>query len=329
LHWLAEMNRELAEKFLKWKAEHQDFALVKTEAITLVEYLAAHVFVDYEPAEFSTFNARLEKWLLNLETEEKQKLLFSMIPHILYVGKREFNSLYRSAYRGQIARWIIDKGGLDILNSNFDTNLKNAFKNTWICPLTDSLRINSFLKINSCSGHDLRPDWRSLFNLGSDVKIKDYVQRMGIQRIVLLEDFIGSSNQSKLAVKYACETLSNCEVMLCPLIICAEGHAIFSDLASTIDNLAYDPVLVINENVKFSSTAAIGEPSLFSEVRKLNTEMATKIEVSVNGPNGLDGYGDCGALVVMQTNCPDNSHRMIWAKTQAWQPLFPRVDRQY
>ena len=205
----------LAEKLTAWKLEPQETAKVSMEIISLVEDLAQRLFNDYEPAEISNFYMRLDKWLSNFAEEEKQKLLLRMITHIFFVGKKEFNSLFRSAYRGSITRWIIDAANLDILNETYIENLGTALKGTWFCPLTDSFRINSFLKINSCSGHDLRPDWLSLHHLGSIDKINRYMSENGIARIVLLEDFIGSSDQVLNVVEAACSSFSAVQFLVC------------------------------------------------------------------------------------------------------------------
>jgi hypothetical protein len=37
------------------------------------------------------------------------------------------------------------------------------------------------------------------------------------------------------------------------------------------------------------------------------------------------GFGDCQALVVFETGCPNNSVPILWKQTGEWQPLFPRV----
>jgi hypothetical protein len=318
------MAEELRDKLLRWKSTSNLDSELSLEMITLVEYLAVRVFTNYEPAEHQSFFVRLGKWLNNFSDEDSQKTLLQLVPHLLYLGRDEFNSLYRAAYGANIARWLVELESIELSSENYTDQLKNAYKKTWITPLTDSLRINSFLKINSSSGHKVRPDWRALSHLGCPDRISEYMKREGIERVAMVEDFVGTSTQSRDTIQFACQTFPHIQFMVCPLVVCLEGDVIFNRLASSISNLKYDPVLVLRENTALRCGSVAGEPNLFARIRELHREIATKIGYNIAD---IDGYGHCGSLTAMHTNCPDNSHTMLWEETDNWTPLFPRVRR--
>jgi hypothetical protein len=75
-----------------------------------------------------------------------------------------------------------------------------------------------------------------------------------------------------------------------------------------------------------------GEDALFTATR----ELINRIHLTVsNGvvpnpfikPYGPFGFADTGALVVMHSNCPDNTVPIIHHSSDTWDPLFPRSSR--
>ena len=56
------------------------------------------------------------------------------------------------------------------------------------------MRINAFYHLNNISGTSYRPDWLSLAKFGDRKAIADFLAAGGIERIVLLEDFVGSGD---------------------------------------------------------------------------------------------------------------------------------------
>jgi hypothetical protein len=247
-----------------------------------------------------------------------------LVPHILYVGQKEAYSLFRAAFRKNIFNWIIEELGLMLSDLEFSQKAEIGQNETWICPLTDSLRINSFLKINRYSGHSFRPDWRSLERLGSYDRIRDYMASERIKRVALVEDFIGSSLQALDAVKNVCTNLPEIHFLLCPLVICETGDNAFKELATRTSNLRYDPVLVLHNRMKLMCSTSADEPELFGRIRALHPRIANLIGCA---EVDIDGFRNCGTLYAMQSNIPDNSHRMLWGKSNEWEPLFPRIHR--
>ena len=74
-----------------------------------INSLEKWLYKSYEPDKFSDgdFQQRLIKWLDNVASEADKKTLFSLLPNLFYIGPVEFEELYRCAYDGPIARWLI------------------------------------------------------------------------------------------------------------------------------------------------------------------------------------------------------------------------------
>lgn len=164
-----------------------------------LEMLDRCLYSTYEPSQppKDCFDTRFTKWLRNLENdEEAQKTLFRMAADLFYVGPDEFHELYRLAYNGPIARWLIDEESIDITAGDAQARLQDAVRSTWFCPITDSMRISSFYHVNNIpTRSNLRPDWRSVAALGDPHKVSQYMADGRFTRLVLLEDFIGGGSQ--------------------------------------------------------------------------------------------------------------------------------------
>ena len=196
------MTIKLMERFKAWDAIENDPDL-ESGSLSLVLYLAKKVYSDYEPSGLRPFMLRLDKWLGNVATDADQKVLISLLSHLFFAGRGEFESLYRSTLTN-VYRWLAEVTAADISDPHLDGVLNAELRRTWICPITDSLRINSFLKINGISGHDHRPHWRSLAKFGDVSKIQQYIDDNLIKRLVLVEDFVGSGGRlSPLSISRA------------------------------------------------------------------------------------------------------------------------------
>ncbi len=301
-----------------------------------VQFLEEKLFCDYEPTKgpHPEFWARFENWIENFGVESDQKTAFQIIPKLFYVGQEEFHTLYRVAANGSVARWLIN-----ILNLMFDTpdaerQLREAFAKTWFCPITDSMRINSFYHLNGIrTGHDLRSDWLSLSQIGNADTIKRYIQVNGIDYIVLLEDFVGSGSQISDAVSYAASLANDIgvQVLLLPIIVCPKGVSTFNSLATAHSNLSVNFVIELQGEDFISATPVYGEEKFSTEVRALAVSTYDKVRGHsgpwIGKPYTPFGYKSTGGLVVMFSNCPDNTLPFIHHNSSSWNPLFPRSSR--
>lgn len=311
-----------------------------------IAHLERWLFKSYEPDKFNSgdFWHRLNECFSKLNTDAEKQSIFHLVTKILYLGPVEFEELYRCAYDGPIARWLVDLEGIDVFATDASVKLKQAARETWFCPVTDSFRVNAFFHINNLSvGTSLRPDWRSLCELADEGKLNNYCVANGIKRLVLLEDFVGGGSQSMSAVHFAATLTHGLNVLFVPLVICPGGHTRALALervlcAKRADSLRYEAVLRLPDNAFLTPTSApidIDDPML-GVLRQ--TIEDTYIRVSGGAPLGTKPYHPygypvnkpTGSLVVMYSNTPDNTLPLIhWRPAgSSWSPIFPRHTRE-
>jgi len=303
-------------------------------------HLEKRLYQTYEPAHppEPNFRSRLENWLDNVSPDYKnERALFNSITDLFYVGPVEFRELYRSAYNGPIARWLIDDAGIMLDDPDADKKLEAAVLETWFCPISDSMRINSFYHVNNVSsGWDYRPDWRSLEKFGSLKKIKDYCSG-NIKRLVILEDFVGGGSQMQDAIEFASHLKSELSILVVPLIICPKGDKVAKSLEAML-GIKYSPVLVLDERSFVYDYGKNDEKESIKLIKKLAFHTYSKVADGVP-PFTKDIHGDfkkpyhplgwnkTGGLVVMYSNTPDNTLPLYHWKSSQWCPLFPRHSR--
>ena len=323
------MNDRLSKLLRDWALRDWD---VEDEVFldhSAIQYLARKVFDDYEPAQFDQFEDRLDRWIHNVDEEKDQQTLFLLLNYFFFIGRSEFESLCRAAYNGHVLRWLVDQIGVDIADPAAMHALDNGVAETWFCPITDSMRINSFLKVNKLMGKSHRPDWRSLTKFGDPKKIMQYVVDNKIRRIVLLEDFVGSGTQMRSAIKYAANISADIEILTLPLVVCPAGHQVGCNLAERHANVSYEPAMLISPSTLIKADPQPNEPPLFQTIRDFIVRVSGKLGEPAPDVESrrYHGYKGTGAVVALYSNCPDNSLPIIYDETEEWQPLFPRITR--
>ncbi len=337
------MKNPIEEKVSQW--DFYDAIDIKTRKpqvnyplINLqIRFLERWLFNDYEPSKGPSpdFASRLEHWILSnaKESEEDQKHLFRLVPHMFFVGRAEFDTLYRAAFNGPIARWLIDQNNLYLDDPTSSVKLKAAIDATWFCPITDSMRINGFYHVNNIAGRDYRPDWRSIARFGSKARICRYIRDEKIQQIVLIEDFVGSGSQMKKAVEFASRLPGKIPILILPLIVCPEGAELGESLVNIHKpRISYSSVVSLKKNVFITPTPVAGEDELYSKIRELVVRLYEKVSgkkwpIDLSKPYGPYGYRDTGGLFVSYANCPDNTLPIVHNTYTTWEPLFPRATR--
>ncbi|KPW96704.1 hypothetical protein ALO75_03234 [Pseudomonas syringae pv. coryli] len=297
------------------------------------ETLATHLFHQFEPTKKISqrisrdFMIRLESWLACFESDEDRWIAFRSIEYLFFVGQQEFEELYRCAYEHIIKPWLTDIAGIDIFSDDAVEQLVGELKATWPCPVTDSLRINSFLHITGLEGQSIRPDWLSLKELATAEKIDAYRIKKGIKYLVLIEDFVGSGGQLCRALKFASENFKG-PILIIPLIICAPGDREVRAAVEKLknENLHYYPVSVLSDSCLISKDPTDGEPSLFSKLRNVLKTGYEKMDCLLDGNEF--GWKEIGSLVVMYSNCPNNTPPIYHQASSTWTPIFPRSERE-
>ncbi len=299
---------------------------------SLYELLASQLFCQYEPTKVIShrvtrdFLIRLENWLEGFKNDEDRWAAFCSIEYIFFIGREEFEELYRCAFQS-ILKWLVDLERLDIFSPNFEENMLSTQKVCWPCPVTDSLRINGFLHYTGLRGQELRPDWMSLRELGAPEKINAYVKNNNIKYLALLEDFVGAGGQISRVLKFAASTFDG-PILVAPLVICAPGHRKIEALLAELGrkNITYEPVVVLDDACLIGRENNPKEPKLFEQLRSALKAGYECIAEPLDGE--AFGWKDVGSLSIMYSNCPNNTPPMYYYNSKNWKPVFPRATRR-
>jgi hypothetical protein len=327
------MNAELAALLRGWALSMPHGALFE-EIQTQLEYLFEELYIEYEPTRGAhlDFWERLNQWLNNVPSEDDKKILLQLIPYIFFLGPREMECLYRASFKHQIFSWLIESITNNLGDPTLPNILDGLIESSWFCPITDSMRINAFYHYNGLVGRDYRPDWRSLAEFGDISRIEAYIARENIERIVLLEDFVGSGSQMFHAVKFAARLPLHLPVLVVPLVISPTADRVVNILTKRYSNVAVRPVLTLSPSSLIKEDPSSSEIQLANSVRLLAKLFEPQMIAGLAPPAAAKWYGPfgfdkSGALIVMHTNCPDNALPLIHHVAPQWRALFPRSSR--
>ena len=341
---------ELRDLVRKWDSENSDSRY--DFILNRLDYYATREWRVYLPAEHPDFNAsymeRLATWIDNVADEADQKLLLEYALHISFFSHDDFAALYRTALDREVTRWVAKQIGAQLQSNGIrgfqDLIHSQIHRHTWFCPVTDSMDINEFYKVNHLKGVGHRPHFATLQMLAEccteqDPKLANNIVYYmnnpsldptnplpSLERIVLLEDIVGSSSQCIKAVQWAVTNL-NKPVLFVPLILCPNGAKVLRQVVQNSNgSLAVQPVIELcrsdllgdeRENVR-------GWP-IAEKLENLISRCDTQT------PFNYDpfGYRKTGCSLVTFSNTPDNTPPIVHdkAKSGAWHPLFPRIFR--
>lgn len=315
---------KLTEIPVSWDAAAED-DILEPGALSYIRFLGAKLFDDYEPVQFQSFDTQLLDWLNNVEDLADQKTLFALLADLFFVGRNEYAALYRSAYNGAISSWIIDVCNLPIFATDIDFQIRQKLNDSWICPMTDSLRINGFLKTNNLVSQSIRPDWLSITELADLDKVRSYISKKEIKNLILIEDFVGSGIQANNVLKFLGDHFQGLNVLFIPLIVAPQGDFKLTDLCSNFPHIHYAPQLVLPETSIVSNEPKFGEPRHHPAARALFNKISDRFHLLPH--ETMYGFKSTGSQVVMYSNCPNNTLQVYHHEGDGWAPLFPRVRR--
>lgn len=316
--------------FEEWQ-RGEERARACSDLVAKYELYAARLFVDYEPLITpieevpKEFFSRLDKWLRNYPLDDDQWNAFKLIDNIFFVGRHELNELYRLAFEHIASDWLAECEGLKFDDPKFANKLTDVRNRTWFCPISDSLRINAFRHINHVSSPDYFPDWRSLEKFGDPEKVRAYIAESGISHLVLVEDFVGTGKQVSPALEFLKKEIQIPALVL-PLIICPKGDETLTAFDDPDRKHFYRPVLRLPNDCMIPEIGVAGEPEAVVRNRSL---VESYRHLTTDGrPYGFQTASPAiGSLVVMHTNCPNNTINPIHVHKPNWLPLFPRSKR--
>lgn len=330
--------QDLEKLVYEWETQQYDPETRKPYGAVLEEirFHGDHRYWQFTPAlaDRPTFEERLADWISNCwPNAVHQKILLQLIPHLQFVDRDDLIALYRAAFNGPIYRWIMNQVNINLLEepAAIHQRVDEAVHQTWFCPITDSMDIAQFHHANEISGKSYRPAWRDLSEFGDVEKIRKYVAKNNVHRLVLLEDFVGSGTQVRAPIRFAIDALSpQVPIMVCPLVISEAGIEPIQAFAGNAA-FTFEPVFTVPAQVHVHESPTAGEEPLLTEVRQVVINTFPRVRTPMPWESGdlayAFGFGSLGMLLVLYTNCPNNTLPLIWHESPQWKPLFPRVSR--
>lgn len=339
----------------KWDFEMTADASAKSEYGFILDQLDYHATKEwrvYLPAENPVFNPsyieRLAAWVGNVTVEADQKLLLKYASRISFFSHDDFAALYRTAMDREISRWVASQIPARLEPYGWQSFHKlverEIHRHTWFCPITDSMDINEFYKVNHLKGVGHRPGFAMLEMLATKAgnpnpqlaenvryymataSVDQFNQPIPLKRIVLLEDIVGSGSQCLDAVRWAVANLGK-PVLFVPLILCPNGMQVLRDEeALSGGRLTVRPVIELRRSDLLGPERQ-GEPGwpITVDMEDLATRCAARASINMD----TFGYGSTGCSLTTFSNTPDNTLPIVHHKPAngSWEPLFPRIFR--
>jgi hypothetical protein len=346
---------ELRAMVREWDREYtgrpEDSSYYET-ILNELDYHAIREWRVYLPATNPDFNPsymeRLAAWIGNVADMADQKLLLEYARYITFFSHDDFAALYQTAFDREIKRWVASQlgTGLDVIGGKalHDLVEQQTHRRTWFCPVTDSMDINEFYKVNHLKGVGHRPGFATLQVLAEDCAQPDPVLAQNLvhymsnpsldpcdpsptlERLVLLEDVVGSGTQCLKAVRWAVANLGK-PVLFVPLILCPNGAA-----SLRLEEQQSNGRLTVRPVVELRRCDLLG-PERNGEagwpIADKVEDLATRYAPMASAYMDTFGYKETGCSLTTFSNTPDNTLPIVHhaPPTGTWAPLFPRVFR--
>lgn len=301
-----------------------------------IEFLERELFHEYSVTahgQHSSFGSRLARWIGNLASDADRQNLYRVLAHLFFIGKKEQDAAYRTAYSKHVMQWLMKNSNIDPFDPNAGILLEQEVAATRFTEITDSFGIRDFCLTNEIQTEALRYKWEGNTNnwnaadFRRDVLRENRVNEIPRRNLVLFEDFVGSGSQMLRAVDLAVRIGPDVNVLLCPLFICPDGFTQAINRSNAFNHFSFSPVLAFEKRFFISGYRTAGENSDFERVRRLLLKIHPKIQGGLQ-EYGPFGYEQTGAFVVPHSNCPDNTVPAIHKKRDgSWDPLFLRNSR--
>lgn len=294
------------------------------ETLKEIRFHAKLRYWQFTPTYATDFESRVIEWLSNPGLEDRDRgALLDLIPEVQFIDRDDMFALYRVAFKQQISRWLMDQVGLNFAQgeSALKREIGAAIRQTWLCPITDSMDIGQFCHVNGIRAAFHRPQWQTLRGFGSIEKIQAFLKENALKRIVLLEDLVGSGKQAKEVLAFAKEKLvPEYPVLFVPLAISVVGLKNLRSTCKAYPQMRIEPVLTLPLSVHVREEPLSGEPPFVENAR-------TIIEKNKGRFRHPFGFRRVGSLLVSYANCPNNAPQLLWGDGRRWRGLFPRVSR--
>lgn len=347
---------ELRKKVQEWDQVNPDGSPIAqakyTSILTQIEYHAKNEWKVYLPAENPGFSSnymeRLAAWIGNVSTEDEQKLFLEYALQISFFSHDDFLALYRTALYREVFPWIARIGNVKLDGqspSDFCNMVSDLVSHrTWYCPITDSMDINKFCKVNHLTGIGHHPGFATLqmqaehpTNPNSQIA-DDWIRYMdcpnndpvhphpSLSYLVLLEDVVGSGSQCLSSVRWAVKNF-NVPILFIPLILCPNGSSLLqNEEINSSGKLSVRPIIELSRSDLLGPERQnVPAWRISSNLEDLATRYKSRLSVGMNE----FGYESTGCSVATFSNAPDNTLPIVHysCPKKTWNPLFPRVFR--
>jgi len=345
---------ELNAKVRYWDSQHSGDPKAKAKYSIILDQLNYHAVREwklYLPAEHTDFNLsymeRLAAWIGNVTNEDDQKLLLEYALCISFFSHDDFAALYRSAFNREVTRWVAEQVGATLTNGVLAFNQllqKHIHRETWFCPVTDSMDINEFYKVNHLKGIGHRPAFATLAMLAEKTgtpnpelarNVIEYMANPGLnprhpsralQRLVLLEDIVGSGSQCIDSVRWAVSNIPK-PILFIPLILCPNGvEALQREVQQSGGRLTVRPIVQLQRGDLLGPERQGQQGWPITEAME---DFAERYAPRASRNMDMFGYLDTGCSLATFANTPDNTLPIVHHKSANgdWEPIFPRIYR--
>lgn len=327
------VTKELYELIHKWEEDARSDPRDKSSFGAVLDEILFHAnirFHDYiQYRDEGEFSFRLKKWLDNVSNDRDKKILFKLLPYIMFIDRPQMLSLHRDAYRRIIIPWVSISRlhASDILSINYENKVYSLLREYQLLSITQSFDNPDFLNANNLTGLP-KP-----IILGED---KNKVSAMlpkydeSLKGLILFEDFVGTGKTARNVVIEVINHINpKWRLLFIPLIILERGLTLLNNERELSGRVTIEPVLVISNNSCIQKDAYRGEPDEFRYVRALVKSTAKKVLERYGDhddpPDNPFGYKGSGALLVTCHNTPNNSLPLIYHRSPSWFALFRRI----
>ncbi len=294
------------------------------------QYLGKALYADFErdgAPGVRPFLSRLEDWVLGAPDDDNRRKLFEMLFYIRFVARQEMHCLYQSAYRGNIIRWLMNRANIP-MTPDWEEELDGPLRTLWIGSASDSFHLDSFFHVTEAKSLTARrPAWLDIAEFGTPDRVAAHMDRHGLERIAVLEDFVGTGTQIRPALEFLLDLPNSPEILVCPMFSTALAFDRLKDLL-TSPKITYDPVALLSGSNLMPEILNYPEPPEFAAFRRCIEELHSLVGHPVSTALSPYGFGRMGALLVQFGNTPDNCPPVIWNDSDRWRSLFPRKRRE-
>ena len=272
--------------------------------------------VDQLVSEWDTYNGstitteRVVDYLRQFGDDRKQRMIFTLLKKIYFVGRAEERKLLQTSYR------LLEQ----TMKERYNNWKRDQIRISYCGPYgkSSSLLARQFAKVNgfTVKWGMMRP--RLLQQSAAD----------GVRDVVIVDDFCGTGETLEGHLASLANQVSNDQIVhLFILVGMSGGVDRINRAADSLFKSGHFFLHCLHELegqqwVFKTGTAYFDSVDMASDARKLAKDIGAKLE-----PKIPLGYGDCCALVTFSNSIPNNAPPILWSESSGqfrFRPLFRR-----